>query len=171
MKVLQEVFGKVESPAISAAEILHKSEKEQIEVKLQDDFGAVISLRDIGLGMNEVARALISIGVVSGDRLAIYGLAYSDSLLLYLAAEQIGVNVIHLSGNRSINDQVNELKPRLTITSKNSEVIRDVSFGEFLITKEEGIACNGSVLSWDAFLGLQRFASEWELEKFRVISA
>ncbi|NQV52652.1 MAG: hypothetical protein HQ500_05680 [Flavobacteriales bacterium] len=171
MKVLQEVFGKVDAPAISAADILHKTEKEQSDVKLQDDFGAEISLRDIELGMNGVARSLISLGVICGDRIAIYGLSYSDSLLLYLAAEQIGINVIHLSGDRSITDQVNEMKPRLTITSKNSEVIKAASFGEFLITKEVEFAGSGNVLAWDAFLSLERFASDWELEKFRVISA
>lgn len=171
MKVLQEVFGKVESPAITAAEILHKSEQERTDLKLKDDHGAVISLQDIEIRMNEVARSLISLGVICGNRIAIHGLSYSDALLVYLAAEQIGVNVIHLNGEDALTVQLRGLQPRLTICTEQAETLQTGPFGEFLIVKASEFNGSESILTWTTFLGLKRFASEWELERFRVIPA
>ncbi|MEQ9188309.1 MAG: hypothetical protein RLP15_11285 [Cryomorphaceae bacterium] len=171
MKVLQEVFGKVESPAITAAEILHKSEQERSDLKLKDDHGAVISLQDIEIRMNEVARSLISLGLICGNRIAIYGLSYSDALLVYLAAEQIGVNVVHLGENGPLTDQLRNLQPRLTICAEQTETLQMGPFGEFLIIKANELNGSESILTWTTFLDLKRFASEWELERFRIIPA
>ena len=171
MKELKEVFGHIESPVLRAADILDRTFEIKEETMLQDDRGSVFSLLDIESKMNDVARALLAIGVVAGDRIAIVNLDYADAILLQLGAEQIGVNVVNVSSDGTSFGQITHVKPRITFSQDIHDVVLQSAFGEYLIVKEGLVEDGDSMLHWDTFLSLKRFATEWELERFRVFAA
>ncbi len=168
MRVLQEIFGEIEKPEITVTDLLTKNEELQ-DLQVQDGRGEVTSIGAIGEQINDVARSMISLGLVEGNTIAINDLSYDDALLVYFAAEQIGVNVVNVTGE-SIVGRLSEVRPRITVSRRATEDAVVASTGEFLILRE-GEGDGASTLDWNSFLSLRSFATAWELNKFRVISA
>jgi hypothetical protein len=156
MKEIREVFGALDDLSVRAAAIL-----DQTIIEKQDEVFKVNTLEswsmaDVESSMNTAARALIALGVVTGDLIVVDGLDYSDSLVLHLAAEQIGVNVDRVS----------------TTKGKGAKVCfgkadRNMMTTEFNVRTPGG---DGEGIDWEEFMALSRFVSEWELNRCRVIA-
>ena len=174
MKALQEVFGRVDAPAINAAQLLEEATIKS-DQEFQDPKGEVLSFAHLKDQMNELTMSMISLGVVAGDKVLIHALGYRDALLVFLAAEQLGVNVINLGEQPLEIVPIKDHRARLLIASKLTEGFsakeKEVRSCEFLVERESSADTMSEALSWNQFTRLSKYTTEWELERFRVIEA
>jgi hypothetical protein len=169
MKAMQEVFGTWDAPALKASEILDQSSQVKTSLVLMTEEGQAISMIEFEAQMNAIARSMIAIGVSANDTIFVGGLSYKDALLVYLAAEQIGVNVVNVDSVKE--ETLLNIKPRLSVVREEVFVKSKFAFGDFLILQEASDEHGSNAISWTDFLDLSRFATDWELERLRVIPA
>lgn len=183
MTELKEAFGTLEAPQELASLLFDSFKRSELDDKLQTA-GNTFSLDVIEHEMNSITRSLVSLGASSGETIAIYGFDYSDALNLYLAAGQVGVNVVNLSNIKemtALNEGIQTSKARFVFFADSSaaalgndfqdqlNLSQKTMFPEYAITKGVKNINIATVLTWDHFLGLERFASNWEIGLLRVV--
>lgn len=183
MKELKEAFGTLEAPQELASLLFDSSKRSQLGDKLQTA-GNTFSLDVIEHEMNALTRSLVSLGASFGDTIAIYGFDYSDALNLYLASGQVGVNVVNLGSANTItelNEGISTSKARFVFFAKDSssqlgdEFLDHLNFSskakypEYAIVQDAKNNTKGTVLSWEQFQSLERFATNWEIGLLRVV--
>ncbi|MDB4104751.1 hypothetical protein N9545_04425 [Salibacteraceae bacterium] len=183
MTELKEVFGSLNVPQELASSFFNSEKRKSIEQKLASA-GNAFSLDAIESDMNALTRSLLSLGASHGDNIAIYGIDYSDALNLYLAAGQVGVNVVNLSSSNNIvefHEEVARSKSRFVFFAESAHsefgegylddlfITATNGFPECAIVKGKKNNNQGVVITWNEFQKLERFATNWEVGLLRVV--
>jgi long-subunit acyl-CoA synthetase (AMP-forming) len=183
MTELKQVFGSLEKPVELASLLFVRSKRSALEDKLQSA-GNVVLVDEIESKANALTRSLVSLGLSSGDHIALYGVDYSDALSLFIASGQVGVNVINLSSSNDIEQLGADLiktKARAVFFGNKAEISlgRDflnlltignpTYYPEYAIVQGALESLRHNVLTWAQFQQLERFSTPWEIGLLRVV--
>jgi len=183
MTELKQVFGSLEKPVELASLLFDRSKRSALEDKLQSA-GNVVLVDEIESKANALTRSLVSLGLSSGDHIALYGVDYSDALSLLIASGQVGVNVINLSSSNDIEQLGADLiktKARAVFFGNKAEsslgrdflnlltIGNPTYYPEYAIVQGALESLRHNVLTWAQFQQLERFSTPWEIGLLRVV--
>ncbi|MDP4844136.1 MAG: AMP-binding protein [Salibacteraceae bacterium] len=146
-----------------------------------------MAIADIAAQVDACAKSFVAIGLDKGNKVGVYDATTSEWLVLYGAANKLGIELVHIGREYSSEETMLHLsksKCRVLFASANAQIfLKDLIakfterkvvglFTEFVVLLDADKSAGlNNVISYDAFKNLAKYTSDWELNKLKKFAA
>lgn len=146
-----------------------------------------MAIADIAAQVDACAKSFVAIGLDKGNKVGVYDATATEWLLLYSAANKLGIELVHIGREYSSEEtmlHLNKSKCRVLFASANAQIyLKDLVskfneskvvglFTEFVVLLDTDRSAGlNNVISYEAFKNLAKYTSDWELNKLKKFVA
>lgn len=144
------------------------------------------ALQDLETEIENCAKSLVAVGLEKGNRVGVYEATVNEWIVLYGAAQKIGVELINVGREFSSEETMlylNKNKCRVLFASANARIyLKDLvaAFSdnkvvglstEFIVLFEQKESAGiNNLITYEAFKNLAKYTSDWELNRLRKLA-